>query len=588
MKEFQALLMGTTQNISEVERDSEKQQVVINGVFAKGKASSDDTEKESKGSNLNIIYLEKEEKWMPEQPALIKTRKELYDEIWKISIAGVAKKYNIPYGHMIRQLKIAEIPVPPSGYWMKLSSGKEVSVLELTGDPEESVSIYKTTPGVKSRKKAVSRVTNTSEESLVISENSEIKILPPEIIEQFGKTYNIYKRSNLYEEVWKQPITKIAKIYSVSDSAIHKICKALNVPTPPAGYWSRVRAGKTVKKIPLPKGNYPEQKTGLRSEAIKISPNEGEVLNFLDNESRTLVLAVADQIMLPDEDSRMNSKIIAHRKKVSKWQRELKKNEAKGWGKRNLSDPPFLADTISEEALPRVCRIFDALIKALVPLNCELTNDLKIKVNQEIVSISVTEAKDKIPHIITEKENLELLKYEDRHNNNSYASKPNIRKYDYLFNGRISVTIHGRKTYRDCKAYVVEEMLGDIVLALYEVSDVLRQEREEREEKARQREIERQKKEQQRERYNLEVTNTEALVNKAEDYETACKIRAYISALEKSDELDDETATWIQWAKKKADWYDPTLALNDEYFGKRKHEESSESKVLKKSGYSWW
>ncbi|OTO08294.1 hypothetical protein A5882_003851, partial [Enterococcus sp. 4E1_DIV0656] len=146
----------------------------------------------------------------------------------------------------------------------------------------------------------------------------------------------------------------------------------------------------------------------------------------------------------------------------------------------------------------------------------------------------------------------------------------------------------GRKTFRDCKAYVVEEKLGDIVLALYEVSDVLRQEREKREEEARQREIERQKKEEQRERYNLEVANTEALVNKAEDYETSCKIRAYVSALEKSGELDDETATWIQWAKQKADWYDPTVASSDEYFGKRKHEESSESKVLKKSGYSWW
>ncbi|MEC5316273.1 hypothetical protein NGF69_11965 [Enterococcus casseliflavus] len=175
MKEFQALLMGTTHSISEVEYASEKQQVVINGVFAKEKTNLDVTEIESEVSNRNIIYLEKEEKWMPEQPALIKTRKELYDEIWEISIAGVAKKYNIPYGHMIRQLKIAEIPVPPSGYWMKLSSGKSVSVLELTGDPEESVSIYKTTPGVKSRKKSSLKITSTNEEWTNASENSGIE-----------------------------------------------------------------------------------------------------------------------------------------------------------------------------------------------------------------------------------------------------------------------------------------------------------------------------------------------------------------------------------------------------------------------------
>lgn len=165
---------------------------------------------------------------------------------------------------------------------------------------------------------------------------------------------------------------------------------------------------------------------------------------------------------------------------------------------------------------------------------------------------------------------------------------PILEKYDYLFNGRISVTIHGRKTFIDCKAYVVEEKLGDIVLALYEVFDVLRQEREESEEKARLKEIEHQKKEEQRERYNLEVTNTEALVNKDEDYETACKIRAYVSALEQSVELDDEIVTRINWAKQKADWYDPTVASNDEYFGIRNLEKSSESKALKKAGYSWW
>lgn len=116
--------MGTTQSISEVESGSEKQQVIIEDVFAKEKVSS--IEKERKSRNLKIIYLEKEGKRMPEQLALIKTRKELYDKIWDISIAGVAKKYNIPYEHMIRQLKIAEILVPPSGYWMKLSSGKNV------------------------------------------------------------------------------------------------------------------------------------------------------------------------------------------------------------------------------------------------------------------------------------------------------------------------------------------------------------------------------------------------------------------------------------------------------------------------------
>lgn len=47
------------------------------------------------------------------------TRKKLYEEIWKLSVAGVARKYGIPYAKCLAQVKEAQIPVPPSGYWTK-------------------------------------------------------------------------------------------------------------------------------------------------------------------------------------------------------------------------------------------------------------------------------------------------------------------------------------------------------------------------------------------------------------------------------------------------------------------------------------
>ena len=54
------------------------------------------------------------------------TRKELYEEIWKLSVAGVARKYDIPYVKCLAQIKAAQIPVPPSGYWTKINFGKQV------------------------------------------------------------------------------------------------------------------------------------------------------------------------------------------------------------------------------------------------------------------------------------------------------------------------------------------------------------------------------------------------------------------------------------------------------------------------------
>ena len=74
-----------------------------------------------------------------------------------------------------------------------------------------------------------------------------------------------------------------------------------------------------------------------------------------------------------------------------------------------------------------------------------------------------------------------------------------------------------------------------------------------------------------------EIRLVKELVNKAEDYRIAKEIREYIQAMIDS-ENEDITPEWIEWALKKADWYDPSIATEDEYLGKRQHEKSAEEK----------
>ena len=69
------------------------------------------------------------------------------------------------------------------------------------------------------------------------------------------------------------------------------------------------------------------------------------------------------------------------------------------------------------------------------------------------------------------------------------------------------------------------------------------------------------------------------MVNKADDYRMASDIRAYIDAVVESGS-EEATSEWIEWARRKADWYDPTIARNDEYLGKREHGKSKEEKDL--------
>ncbi len=77
-----------------------------------------------------------------------------------------------------------------------------------------------------------------------------------------------FSRLELYERVWTTPITRFASELGISDVAVAKACKRLDVPTPPRGYWARLAAKQKVRRLPLPKGKpgVPEKVTFERRE----------------------------------------------------------------------------------------------------------------------------------------------------------------------------------------------------------------------------------------------------------------------------------------------------------------------------------
>lgn len=204
-----------------------------------------------------------------------------------------------------------------------------------------------------------------------------------------GKIQNVYRREVLYQEVWNHPITEVAKKYAVSDGTIHKVCRSMEIPTPPVGYWAKKQAGQAVTVSPLPPTSGCTMKLGLRTK---------------------------DQTSLP------------------------------------------------------------------------------IGKGQFVASVGV--------------------------------------------------------------------------ITNTEEADAALQKQEE----------ERRAMEERKKRYNAEVARTKALLNQAEDYDTACKIRAMVAAAE---EQGVASAEWIAWAKAKADWYDPMVAAKDAVFGRRNHNESAEKKEFR-------
>ena len=61
-----------------------------------------------------------------------------------------------------------------------------------------------------------------------------------------------YSRQALYEQVWAQPKTIVAKSLGISDVYLGKICRGLDIPVPPRGYWALLKAEKSPHRIPLP------------------------------------------------------------------------------------------------------------------------------------------------------------------------------------------------------------------------------------------------------------------------------------------------------------------------------------------------
>ena len=84
-------------------------------------------------------------------------------------------------------------------------------------------------------------------------------------------------RQELYDLVWSRPITHIAKDFGMSDVAVRKHCKNMDIPTPPVGYWMKLQHNKKVRKPALPTRKFsPEELVPL--EARDVAPRSPDAM----------------------------------------------------------------------------------------------------------------------------------------------------------------------------------------------------------------------------------------------------------------------------------------------------------------------
>lgn len=418
------------------------------------------------------------------------SRQQLYDEIWQMSVAGVARKYNLNYSKLIAACREANIPFPSSGYWTRKSLGKDVS-----GDVV----------------------------ALPPSDNDNVELLLAEVKE-------LKKAAAFVEE----------KVKTISE----------------------------------------EDTAAPLKEAVEESGADDAVLPFLDSAEKRRVLQVASELSIRDK-KRLHGQLIKYRNSMTEWKRKEKeaKNQS-GYHPRyhKPDNEPAFFNEISAESQRRAFLILDALFCAVEELGGKVNADLSMRVMKDTVRIRIAEGQDKSKHELTKQEARALAEYDDQIKQGRLVSKPQIRKYDYRYNGKLRIIFDNGEYIRDSEKEKLEDRLGDILLRLYENSDEVRIQRERLEEERRRREEEARRAEEIRKRKEDEIRKTKELLNQAEDYKIACEIRQYIAAVARQKEMTPEVAEWIEWAKKKADWYDPIIAAEDEYLGRREHSKSREEK----------
>ena len=91
-------------------------------------------------------------------------------------------------------------------------------------------------------------------------------------------------REELFALVWERPATDVAREMGISDVMLGKLCRRLQVPKPPRGYWARVASGKTQRRPPLP-AYRAEIAERLRKQArstsqVRLSKLQLEILGF--------------------------------------------------------------------------------------------------------------------------------------------------------------------------------------------------------------------------------------------------------------------------------------------------------------------
>lgn len=312
----------------------------------------------------------------------------------------------------------------------------------------------------------------------------------------------VFTREEFYELVWSKPLTHLAKEFTISDVALHKICRKHDIPNPPLGWWAKKAAGKKVKQTPLPKA-----KAG--------SADRVTIANADLNREAAALAGVREQarILASEGD---DSKAASPHPVIEQTIAGLRKAKPSDIGIVTANGPGFIKCEVAAASIDRLAVALPRIVRAALLQGFELTTgdgSAKFRSETETVGFSITESIRREKHILTDAERSKEEAWERkrdraarRHSwDDVFFDRPRFPEWDYRPTGQLSLEFEQvyvfrgaapRRSFRDAKVQRLEKMAIDIavglaVLAAAKTKERLRREAERRriEEERRRREL---------------------------------------------------------------------------------------------------
>lgn len=375
-------------------------------------------------------------------------------------------------------------------------------------------------------------------------------------------------RQELYNLVWAEPMITVCKRFGLTDNGLRKQCKSMDIPTPPVGYWSKLKHGKQTEIIPLPKESARnKQSTDLTEKEITLTPpmsrtaiRESEITG-----GDTSVFVVPEVLYAKDP-------IIIDTKEKFRHESDndyLKKNPFK------VKTGPTLNISVSEKSIDRSLSIFETIIKGLRSRGWEIKvkdNLTYAVINSEEIHIDLTERLKQIPN-----------------------TEDTYSKYMKVFSGELHFNVYygyrDKDTFKDTSHTKLEDKIISIIANLEIRAEKIKEERIESERQRVIRENEERLREEFTQKKKAEKKEFKSLFLMAERLHKTHILRQYISTFEefvsRDGEVTEEISTKIEWAKAKADWLDPFISKEDQYLDSYDKDELIQTECPKKDTWNY-